>query len=212
MTFDNVAGGLVSSDGQPIREFFLAGTDKKLVAARAEIVSEDTIVLQMPGLDKPLIVRYAFQTSPHVNLFNGAAPARGRLPNGRLAHTHDERFGRPRPATAERLTVFQRRRLYPLPAGAAGRRRGCAADFPAQIWISELLRRSSRTPGQFRQGQLEFRAHFVLFGARLTPLKFESPGGSVALGLQFAAGVHEVVFDHPARPVDLPLELLYLLV
>lgn len=64
------AGGMRTRDGKAPTAFWLAGESGKWSRATAKIVGE-TVVLQSPGLKKPLHVRYAFAGKPEVNLVNG---------------------------------------------------------------------------------------------------------------------------------------------
>ncbi|MET0409770.1 MAG: sialate O-acetylesterase [Polyangiaceae bacterium] len=65
------AVGLCTSDGKPVRGFFLAGPSGKFAAARAEIEGSD-VVLSASDVPEPRAVRYAFSDDPDANLINGA--------------------------------------------------------------------------------------------------------------------------------------------
>jgi len=70
LTFDHVGGGLVSSDGEPLRWFAVAGEDKEFSWADAEIEG-DQIVLTCDGVSDPVYVRYAWADNPDpVNFYN----------------------------------------------------------------------------------------------------------------------------------------------
>ena len=75
LTFDHTCGGLVAKDGS-LTGFTVAGADKKFVNAEAEIVSEDTIEVSSPEVDRPASVRFGWANFPVVNLWNeGGLPA-----------------------------------------------------------------------------------------------------------------------------------------
>jgi len=78
--FDPGAGTLVSKDGQPLRNFELAGSDGKYFPATAR-VQGNVVALAAPQVPRPTTVRYAFQPAPSsMNLYNSeglpAAPFR----------------------------------------------------------------------------------------------------------------------------------------
>lgn len=52
--------------------FSIAGADKKFVPAKASLSGKDTIQVWSDSLSTPLYVRYGWQTSPVVNLYNSA--------------------------------------------------------------------------------------------------------------------------------------------
>ena len=62
------AGGPISSDGQPLHEFTICGSDHKFVAARVKIVG-NTVVVSSAKVSEPVAVRYAWKNGPIVNLF-----------------------------------------------------------------------------------------------------------------------------------------------
>ena len=64
-------GGLITSDGQPPKHFFIAGTNKVFYPAVA-IIKGKAIVLSSPQVKNPVAVRYAFTNYPVTNLQNGA--------------------------------------------------------------------------------------------------------------------------------------------
>jgi sialate O-acetylesterase len=75
LTFDHTCGGLVAKDGS-LTGFTIAGEDRKLVNASAEIVSEDTIEVTSPEVPHPAAVRFGWANFPVVNLWNeGGLPA-----------------------------------------------------------------------------------------------------------------------------------------
>lgn len=69
LSFDKIGGGLVSKDGESLREFAIAGADKKFVWAEAKIVN-NKIEVSNSNITKPLYVRYAWADNPDVNFYN----------------------------------------------------------------------------------------------------------------------------------------------
>ncbi|MTB50422.1 sialate O-acetylesterase [Lewinella sp. W8] len=69
ITFTDVGKGLVSKDGEALREFALAGYDGVFHWAQARI-QEDRVVLKHPDIKHPRYVRYAWSDNPQVNLYN----------------------------------------------------------------------------------------------------------------------------------------------
>ena len=65
------AQGLKSSDGGPIKGFALAGEDKKIHWAKAEI-EHDHLIVSCPEVPNPVAVRYGWADNPDCNLINGA--------------------------------------------------------------------------------------------------------------------------------------------
>lgn len=64
------AHGLKSLDGQPLRDFTIAGPNRTFVPARAQIEG-DQVVVSNPQVAKPVAVRYAFINNPtHCNFSN----------------------------------------------------------------------------------------------------------------------------------------------
>jgi sialate O-acetylesterase len=77
--FDSIASGLVSKGG-PLRQFAIAGRDRKWRWAEARI-DGDSVIVSHPDLPQPAWVRYAWADNPEgANLFNSeglpAAPFR----------------------------------------------------------------------------------------------------------------------------------------
>jgi sialate O-acetylesterase len=68
--FAHTDGGLVVK-GEKLEEFSIAGEDRKWYWADAHIEG-DTIVLTSPSVPNPKEARYAWQSNPAANLFNGA--------------------------------------------------------------------------------------------------------------------------------------------
>jgi sialate O-acetylesterase len=69
ISFTHIGGGLVTNDDEELREFAVAGADKKFVWAKAEIQG-DKIVVWSDEVPNPLYVRYAWADNPDVNLYN----------------------------------------------------------------------------------------------------------------------------------------------
>ena len=71
LKFSHQGGGLVAKNGQ-LKQFAIAGADKKFVWADAVIDSE-TIVVSGPNIEAPVAVRYAWAANPEgCNLYNKA--------------------------------------------------------------------------------------------------------------------------------------------
>ena len=72
LTFDYTDGGLAAGNNAPLKQFAIAGADKKFVWADAEIAG-DTVVVKSPQVPNPVAVRYAWQMNPQgCNLYNKA--------------------------------------------------------------------------------------------------------------------------------------------
>ncbi|MEK7951485.1 sialate O-acetylesterase [Luteolibacter soli] len=70
--FDHVGTGLVAKDGA-LKQFAIAGDDRKFVWADAEIDDEDKVIVSSPTIPRPAYVRYAWADNPAgANLFNSA--------------------------------------------------------------------------------------------------------------------------------------------
>ncbi|MCX7010643.1 MAG: sialate O-acetylesterase [Kiritimatiellaeota bacterium] len=70
--FTHLGGGLVTSDGGPLKHFSIAGADQKFVAAEAKIEG-DTVVVSCATVARPVSVRYAWvNVATGANLFNQA--------------------------------------------------------------------------------------------------------------------------------------------
>eukprot|EP01043_Picozoa_sp_COSAG02_P056140 COSAG02_NODE_6612_length_3460_cov_1.770009_3_plen_169_part_00 len=72
MTFEHVAGGLVASDGQPLRHFEIAGVDGIYHPASAVISGQNraTIEVASSSVADPVSVRYAWHEEAIGNLAN----------------------------------------------------------------------------------------------------------------------------------------------
>ncbi len=69
LTFSHTAGGLISSDGQPLKQFTIAGRDRIFHAATATIAG-DTVTVSALQVPEPAAVRYAWIPSGSINFFN----------------------------------------------------------------------------------------------------------------------------------------------
>ena len=67
--FKGTGSGLISKDGQPIREFEVADSSLQYVGAHAEIEGNSVIVWS-EKVTHPVAVRHAWNSNPKVNLFN----------------------------------------------------------------------------------------------------------------------------------------------
>lgn len=73
LAFDHVDKGIISSDGEPLRWFAVAGDDRKFFWAAVEILGKDRIALRSDQVKSPKYVRYAWQDNPEgVNFYNSA--------------------------------------------------------------------------------------------------------------------------------------------
>lgn len=70
LSFTHVGGGLVARDGE-LRGFTIAGKDGTFVPAQA-VIDGDKVVVSAPSGLKPTAVRYGWDKTPDVNLFNQA--------------------------------------------------------------------------------------------------------------------------------------------
>lgn len=75
VTFDHAEGGLVSSDGQPLSWFTIAGPDGQFVPATA-VIDGRTVIVSSPTVAEPEAVRFGWHEKAMPNLFNkGGLPA-----------------------------------------------------------------------------------------------------------------------------------------
>jgi sialate O-acetylesterase len=71
VTFDNVAEGITTKDGEELRWFSVADYDKKFVWAKTRVVGKNQIEVWNEELKTPKYVRYAWQDNPEgVNFYN----------------------------------------------------------------------------------------------------------------------------------------------
>lgn len=68
LDFDHVGGGLVAK-GDELKDFTIAGEDKKFVPGKAKIV-KNKIEVTAEGIDKPVAVRAGWRFCPQMNLYN----------------------------------------------------------------------------------------------------------------------------------------------
>jgi sialate O-acetylesterase len=68
LNFTHPGGGLVAH-GDELRGFTIAGTDGKFSPAQARIVG-DTVVVSAPDVPHPSAIRYGWENTPDINLFN----------------------------------------------------------------------------------------------------------------------------------------------
>ncbi len=70
LRFDQVGGGLTAKGGE-LKEFAIAGEDKRFVWARAEIQGDNTVAVWSDSVAHPTAVRYAWADNPQwANLYN----------------------------------------------------------------------------------------------------------------------------------------------
>ena len=69
LSFAHVGGGLKSRDGQPLREFEIAGVDGKFQPAKA-VIDGDTVVVEAKEVASPVHVRFGWRNVPNPNLVN----------------------------------------------------------------------------------------------------------------------------------------------
>ncbi len=71
VSFSKIGDGLITDDEYGyLKEFELAGNDRKFYPAQARIVSPEMVQLKSPEVTKALYVRYAWKNAPDSNLFN----------------------------------------------------------------------------------------------------------------------------------------------
>lgn len=69
LKFTHIGRELTTRDGQALREFQIAGADRKFLPATATIAG-DTVHVSAPGIDAPVAVRYAWHMNTDGNLAN----------------------------------------------------------------------------------------------------------------------------------------------
>ncbi|PQJ29197.1 sialate O-acetylesterase [Rubritalea profundi] len=69
LTFDHVAGGLVSRDGKPLSHFTIAAKDQQFVEATA-VIDGESIIVSSPAVPSPVAVRFAWGSADIPNLIN----------------------------------------------------------------------------------------------------------------------------------------------
>jgi sialate O-acetylesterase len=79
--FDHTGGGLAAQDGEPLKGFLVAGSDRRLVPAEARI-DGSAVVVSSASVAQPLFVRYGWADALECNLYNveglPASPFRSR--------------------------------------------------------------------------------------------------------------------------------------
>jgi sialate O-acetylesterase len=70
VSFDHVGGGLKSFDVNELKGFAVAGSDKKFVWAKAQVVGKDQIAVSAEGVAEPVAVRYAWADNPVCNIYS----------------------------------------------------------------------------------------------------------------------------------------------
>ncbi|MGZ3757244.1 MAG: sialate O-acetylesterase, partial [Mucilaginibacter sp.] len=68
LDFTHIGTGLVSKNGE-LRDFTIAGDDKKFVVARA-IIRGNKVIVFSPEVARPVSVRLGWRVCPQVNLYN----------------------------------------------------------------------------------------------------------------------------------------------
>jgi len=70
ISFDNIGSGLIANDGEDLKQFAVAGADKKFVWANAKIEG-DKVIVWCDRIAEPLYLRYAWADNPAgANLYN----------------------------------------------------------------------------------------------------------------------------------------------
>ena len=70
LTFDNIGSGLIIKGGGELKNFAIAGTEKRFLWAKAKI-KDGTVVVWNNKIRKPKAVRYAWADNPAgANLYN----------------------------------------------------------------------------------------------------------------------------------------------
>ncbi len=69
LSFTQIGSGLIANDDEELREFAIAGVDKKFVWATAKIVG-NKIEVSNKNIASPMYVRYAWADNPNVNFYN----------------------------------------------------------------------------------------------------------------------------------------------
>jgi sialate O-acetylesterase len=68
VAFAHFGGGLMAKNGA-LRDFTIAGSDKKFVAATA-VIKGDKVIVSSPSVHHPVAVRLGWRVCPQVNLYN----------------------------------------------------------------------------------------------------------------------------------------------
>lgn len=68
ITFTHIGKGLIAKDGE-LKDFSIAGTDKKFVSAKA-IIKGKTVIVSAESIPNPVAVRLGWNITPKINLYN----------------------------------------------------------------------------------------------------------------------------------------------
>lgn len=68
LTFSHCNGGLEAKDGE-LKDFIIAGADKKFIPAKA-VIDKNKVIVSAEGIDKPTAVRLGWRFNPQINLYN----------------------------------------------------------------------------------------------------------------------------------------------
>ena len=68
LSFTHTGKGLVAKDGD-LKDFTIAGSDKKFVPATA-IIKDNKVIVSADGINKPEAVRLGWRLCPQINLYN----------------------------------------------------------------------------------------------------------------------------------------------
>jgi sialate O-acetylesterase len=69
LTFDHAGTGLISTDGNALTWFTIAGKDGQFVHATA-VIAGNKVIVSSPGIKKPVSVRFAWDEKAQPNFFN----------------------------------------------------------------------------------------------------------------------------------------------
>ncbi|MEX0939266.1 MAG: sialate O-acetylesterase [Pirellulales bacterium] len=70
--FQHSAGGLTTSDSEPMGEFTIAGEDQKFHPAEVTVLASDVVAVHSDKVDEPKAVRFAWHDDAQPNLVNKA--------------------------------------------------------------------------------------------------------------------------------------------
>jgi sialate O-acetylesterase len=68
LTFSHCNGGLEAKGGE-LKDFIIAGADKKFIPAKA-VIEKNKVIVSADGIDKPTAVRLGWRLAPQINLYN----------------------------------------------------------------------------------------------------------------------------------------------
>ena len=70
LSFNNIGSGLIAKGDAELKQFSIAGEDKKFVWAKA-VIKDNQVIVQSDDVTKPVAVRYAWADNPiGCNLYN----------------------------------------------------------------------------------------------------------------------------------------------